>query len=202
MLRSEGSPLPRKPVCGISSRGRFKRSSCWPWSASARGRSCPSRRRSTSASTFRAAHASCFSSRRRKDVPQITPDVQNQVELVIERRVNSARRLRARHLESRFRPPARRGAGRQERRRSSRRCSKQVAVLEFKIVPPQVSQLARADKKYAESTGNPTGTAPTKTVRARRLQRLRTQERGPRLRPGRRAAGRFHDQGLDEVRAR
>src|ERR1700676_673673 len=84
------------------------------------------------------------------EVPQITADVQNQVELVIDKRINAlgvsepiiskvgVNRLlvevpsispaKADELESLL---------------------KQVAVLEFKILPPQVSARARADKKYA-----------------------------------------------------
>jgi len=87
-----------------------------------------------------------------KDVPKITTDVQNQVELVIEKRVNAlgvseAVISKAGGNRLLVEVPAVKNADQLET------LLKQVAVLEFKIVPPQVSQLARADKSFAESTG-------------------------------------------------
>jgi preprotein translocase subunit SecD len=87
-----------------------------------------------------------------KDVAKITPDVQNQVELVIDKRVNAlgvseAVISKAGSNRLLVEVPAVKNADQLET------LLKQVAVLEFKIVPPQVSQLARADKSFAESTG-------------------------------------------------
>jgi preprotein translocase subunit SecD len=83
-----------------------------------------------------------------KDVPRITSEVQNQVQLVIERRVNGlgvseaviskvgSDRLLV-ELPAVKDPDA------------AVRLLKEAAVLEFKILPPAVSQRARSDPKYA-----------------------------------------------------
>jgi preprotein translocase subunit SecD len=83
-----------------------------------------------------------------KDVPQITSDVQNQVELVVERRVNGLgvsepviSKVGGNRLLVEV--PAIKNADALES------LLKQAAVLEFKICPPQVAQRADADKKYA-----------------------------------------------------
>ncbi|GAC1572759.1 MAG: protein translocase subunit SecD [Candidatus Elarobacter sp.] len=84
-----------------------------------------------------------------KDVPRITPEVQNQVELVVDKRVNSlgvSEPVISKAGSDRLlvEVPAVKNADQLET------LLKQVAVLEFKIEPPQVSARARADKKYAE----------------------------------------------------
>jgi preprotein translocase subunit SecD len=83
-----------------------------------------------------------------KDVPKITPDVQNQVELVVDKRVNGlgvSEPVISKVGTTRLlvEVPAVKNADQLEN------TLKQVAVLEFKILPPQVSQRARGDKKYA-----------------------------------------------------
>jgi len=82
------------------------------------------------------------------EVPTITTDIQNQVELVVEKRVNSLgvsepviSKVGADRLLVEV--PALKNSDELES------LLKKVAVLEFKIVPPQVSARARADKKYA-----------------------------------------------------
>jgi preprotein translocase subunit SecD len=83
-----------------------------------------------------------------KEVPTITPDIQNQVETVIQRRVNTLgvsepviSKVGGNRLLVEL--PAVKDADEAER------LLKETAVLEFKIVPPQVSAKANADKKYA-----------------------------------------------------
>jgi preprotein translocase subunit SecD len=83
-----------------------------------------------------------------KDVPQITSDVQNQVELVVERRViglGVSEPVISNVGGNRLlvEVPAIKNADALES------LLKQAAVLEFKICPPQVAQRADADKKYA-----------------------------------------------------
>jgi len=83
-----------------------------------------------------------------KDVPKITPEVQNQVELVIDRRVNGmgvSEPVITKVGSDRLlvEVPAMQNADQLEN------VLKQVAVLEFKILSPNVSQRARSDKKYA-----------------------------------------------------
>jgi preprotein translocase subunit SecD len=83
-----------------------------------------------------------------KDVPQITSDVQNQVELVIQNRVNGlgvSEPVISKVGSNRLlvEVPAVKNADELER------LLKEAAVLEFKICPPQVAQRADADKKYA-----------------------------------------------------
>ena len=90
-----------------------------------------------------------------KDVPKITTDVQNQVELVVDKRVNGlgvSEPVISRVGTDRLlvEVPAVKNADQLEQ------LLKQVAVLEFKILPPQVSQRARADAKYA-GTNLPAG---------------------------------------------
>jgi preprotein translocase subunit SecD len=87
-----------------------------------------------------------------KDVPKITADVQNQVELVIDRRVNSlgvSEPIISKVGSDRLlvEVPAVKNADQLET------LLKQVAVLEFKILPPKVSQRARSDPKYAGTVG-------------------------------------------------
>ncbi|HEY4441011.1 MAG TPA: protein translocase subunit SecD [Candidatus Elarobacter sp.] len=82
------------------------------------------------------------------EVPKITPDVQNQVELVVDKRVNSlgvSEPVITKVGTDRLlvEVPALKNSDELEN------LLKKVAVLEFKIVPPQVSQRAHADKKYA-----------------------------------------------------
>jgi preprotein translocase subunit SecD len=82
------------------------------------------------------------------EVPTITSDIQNQVELVVEKRVNSlgvSEPVISKVGTDRLlvEVPALKNSDELES------LLKKVAVLEFKIVPPQVSQRARADKKYA-----------------------------------------------------
>jgi preprotein translocase subunit SecD len=82
------------------------------------------------------------------EVPVITPDIQNQVELVVEKRVNSlgvSEPVISKVGSDRLlvEVPALKNSDELES------LLKKVAVLDFKIVPPQVSQRARADKKYA-----------------------------------------------------
>ena len=110
-------PFPEAAVCGISSRGRFKRSCCWPSWGCASGRSSRSSRRFTSASISKAAPACCSSSTRPKRSRRSRRDVQNQVETVMQNRVNGLGRLRTGDLEGRDQPAVGRAAGGQERRR-------------------------------------------------------------------------------------
>jgi preprotein translocase subunit SecD len=82
------------------------------------------------------------------EVKTITPDIQNQVELVVEKRVNSlgvSEPVISKVGSNRLlvEVPALKNSDELES------LLKKVAVLEFKIVPPQVSQRARSDKKYA-----------------------------------------------------
>jgi preprotein translocase subunit SecD len=82
------------------------------------------------------------------EVKSITPDIQNQVELVVEKRVNSlgvSEPVITKVGSDRLlvEVPALKNSEELES------ILKKVAVLEFKIVPPQVSQRARVDKKYA-----------------------------------------------------
>jgi len=84
-----------------------------------------------------------------KEVPAITPDVQNQVELVVQNRVNGlgvSEPVISKVGNNRLliELPAVKNADEAER------LLKETAVLEFKIVPPQVSARAHADKKYAD----------------------------------------------------
>jgi preprotein translocase subunit SecD len=83
-----------------------------------------------------------------KDVPRITQEVQNQVELVVQRRVNGLgvsepiiSKVGTNRLLVEL--PAVKNADEAERQ------LKETAVLEFKILPPAVSQRARGDAKYA-----------------------------------------------------
>jgi preprotein translocase subunit SecD len=83
-----------------------------------------------------------------KEVPAITPDIQDQVETVIQRRVNTLgvsepviSKVGGNRLLVEL--PAVKDADEAER------LLKETAVLEFKIVPPAVSARANADKKYA-----------------------------------------------------
>jgi preprotein translocase subunit SecD len=85
-----------------------------------------------------------------KEVPVITRDVQNQVELVVDKRVNSlgvSEPIISKVGVNRLlvEVPAI-GAKKADELES---LLKSVAVLEFKIVPPLVSQKARSDPKYA-----------------------------------------------------
>jgi preprotein translocase subunit SecD len=84
-----------------------------------------------------------------KEVPVITDDVQAQVETVIQNRVNTlgvSEPVISRIGQNRIlvELPAVKNADEAER------LLKEAAVLEFKIVPIQVSQRANADKKYAD----------------------------------------------------
>ncbi len=81
-----------------------------------------------------------------KDVPRITPDVQNQVELVVDKRVNSLGVSEPVISSDRLlvEVPAIKNADQLEK------LLKEVAVLEFKICPPQVRNRAEVDKKYAD----------------------------------------------------
>ena len=84
-----------------------------------------------------------------KDVPQITADVQNQVELVIEKRVNSlgvSEPVISKVGNNRLlvEVPAVKNADELER------LLKEAAVLDFKICPPKIRDRAEADKKYAD----------------------------------------------------
>ncbi|GAC1403472.1 MAG: protein translocase subunit SecD [Candidatus Velthaea sp.] len=81
-------------------------------------------------------------------VKTITPDIQNQVELVVQNRVNTLgvsepviTKIGSNRLLVEL--PAVKNPDEAER------LLKEAAVLEFKIVPPQVSQRARTDTKYA-----------------------------------------------------
>jgi preprotein translocase subunit SecD len=83
-----------------------------------------------------------------KEVPSITPEVQSQVETVIQNRVNGLgvsepviSKVGTNRLLVEL--PAVKNADEAER------LLKESAVLEFKIVPPAVSSRARSDKKYA-----------------------------------------------------
>jgi preprotein translocase subunit SecD len=83
-----------------------------------------------------------------KEVPKITAEVQNQVEQVIQNRVNGLgvsepviTKVGSDKLLVEL--PAVKDAD------AAVKLLKETAVLEFKIVPPQVSQRARSDKKYA-----------------------------------------------------
>jgi preprotein translocase subunit SecD len=83
-----------------------------------------------------------------KDVPQITADVQNQVELVIERRVNSlgvSEPVISKVGSNRLlvEVPAVKNADELER------LLKEAAVLDFKICPQKARDRAEVDKKYA-----------------------------------------------------
>jgi preprotein translocase subunit SecD len=83
-----------------------------------------------------------------KEVPDITADIQNQVETVIERRVNSigvAEPVISKVGSNRLliELPAVKDADEAEK------LLKEAAVLEFKIVPPNVSARANSDQKYA-----------------------------------------------------
>jgi preprotein translocase subunit SecD len=83
-----------------------------------------------------------------KEVPVITDDVQNQVETVVQNRVNGlgvAEPVISKVGSNRLlvELPAVKNADEAER------LLKEAAVLEFKIVPPQVSQRANSDPKYA-----------------------------------------------------
>jgi preprotein translocase subunit SecD len=83
-----------------------------------------------------------------KEVPTITNDVQNQVETVVQNRVNGmgvAEPVISKVGQNRLlvELPAVKNADEAER------LLKEAAVLEFKIVPPAVSQRANSDKKYA-----------------------------------------------------
>ena len=83
-----------------------------------------------------------------KDVPTITPDVLNQVETVIQNRVNGlgvSEPVISKAGSNRLlvELPAVKNADEAER------LLKEEAVLEFKIVPPAVSQRANSDPKYA-----------------------------------------------------
>jgi preprotein translocase subunit SecD len=94
-----------------------------------------------------------------KDVPRITADVQNQVELVIDKRINAlgvSEPIISKVGTNRLliEVPAIGPTKADE----LEKLLKQVAVLEFKIEPLQVSQRARADKKYA-GDGLPEGQA-------------------------------------------
>ncbi len=85
-----------------------------------------------------------------KDVPKITADVQNQVELVVDKRVNSlgvSEPVISKVGTDRLlvEVPAVKNADQLET------LLKQVAVLEFKICPQQATQRAEADKKYGDS---------------------------------------------------
>jgi preprotein translocase subunit SecD len=87
-----------------------------------------------------------------KEVPTITADVQNQVELVVQNRVNGMgvsepviSRVGTNRLLIEL--PGVKNEDEVEKQ------LKEVAVLEFKIVPPIVSQRAHADKKYADDPG-------------------------------------------------
>jgi preprotein translocase subunit SecD len=86
------------------------------------------------------------------DVKTITPDVQNQVELVVEKRVNSlgvSEPVISKVGTDRLlvEVPGLTNSDELER------LLKEEAVLEFKIVPPQVSARAQSDKKYAGTAG-------------------------------------------------
>jgi preprotein translocase subunit SecD len=85
-----------------------------------------------------------------KDVPQITADVQNQVEGVIERRVNTlgvSEPVISKVGTNRLlvEVPALKNADELDK------LLKEAAVLDFKICPPQVAQRADSDKKYANN---------------------------------------------------
>ncbi len=87
------------------------------------------------------------------DVKQITPDIQNQVEQVIDKRVNSlgvSEPVITKVATDRIlvEVPALKNSDELEK------LLKQAAVLDFKICPAPVAGRARADKKYADS---PTG---------------------------------------------
>ena len=84
-----------------------------------------------------------------KDVPQITADVQNQVEGVVERRVNTlgvSEPVISKVGSNRLlvEVPALKNADELDK------LLKEAAVLDFKICPPKVAQRADADKKYAQ----------------------------------------------------
>jgi preprotein translocase subunit SecD len=84
-----------------------------------------------------------------KEVPTITDDVQSQVETVVQNRVNGlgvAEPVISKVGQNRLlvELPAVKDADEAER------LLKEAAVLEFKIVPPAVSQKANSDKKYAD----------------------------------------------------
>ncbi|HZX67772.1 MAG TPA: hypothetical protein VFE70_02755, partial [Candidatus Elarobacter sp.] len=84
-----------------------------------------------------------------KDVPTITPDVQNQVELVVEKRVNGLGVsepviTKAGGNRLLVEVPAVKNADTLET------LLKEAAVLDFKICPPKVVTRADTDKKYAD----------------------------------------------------
>jgi len=84
-----------------------------------------------------------------KEVPTITADVQDQVETVVQNRVNGlgvAEPVISKVGTNRLlvELPAVKNADEAER------LLKEAAVLEFKIVPPNVSARANSDKKYAD----------------------------------------------------
>jgi preprotein translocase subunit SecD len=88
-----------------------------------------------------------------KEVPVITDEIQDQVETVVQNRVNGlgvAEPVISKVGSNRLlvELPAVKNADEAER------LLKEAAVLEFKIVPPQVSQRANSDAKYA---ANPNG---------------------------------------------
>ncbi len=83
-----------------------------------------------------------------KDVPKITPDVQNQVELVVDKRVNGlgvSEPVITKVGTDRLlvEVPAVKNSDELER------ILKEAAVLDFKICPPKVRDRAETDKKYA-----------------------------------------------------
>jgi preprotein translocase subunit SecD len=84
-----------------------------------------------------------------KDVPKITSDVQNQVELVVDKRVNGlgvSEPVITKVGTDRLlvEVPAVKNSDELER------ILKEAAVLDFKICPPQVRDRAERDKKYAD----------------------------------------------------
>ena len=84
-----------------------------------------------------------------KEVPTIRPDIQNQVETVVQNRVNGlgvSEPVISKVGNNRLlvELPAVKNADEAER------LLKETAVLEFKIIPPQVSERAHADKKYGD----------------------------------------------------
>ena len=88
-----------------------------------------------------------------KDVPKITSDVQNQVELVVDKRVNGlgvSEPVISKVGVDRLlvEVPAVKNSDELER------ILKEAAVLDFKICPPKIRDRAETDKKYAE---NPNG---------------------------------------------
>jgi preprotein translocase subunit SecD len=85
-----------------------------------------------------------------KEVPQITRDVQNQVELVIDKRINAfgvSEPIISKVGDNRLLIELPKISPKQAD--DIENLLKQVAVLEFKILSPKVSQRARVDKAYA-----------------------------------------------------